>query len=445
MSDQKNHRFLRTLLLAATVICTIVTVAMIVTGRLAGSGYTFVGAFVLAALYAWGGAGTVRGTSFTFWVFAFLAGAMFFPRMFTDWGFDTGVLVIPMLQLIMVGMGTKLSIGDFRKEFARPKGIIVGTVLVFTIMPVAGLLVAKAFNFPPDIAVGVILIGACPGGAASNVMTFLANGNVPLAVTVTTLSTLITPVVTPAIMKLFAGALMDISFLSMFMSSINLIIVPIAAGLISNKILYGKAPWLKRHSSVLAIGVLGFALAFLSVVTPYPGVLGTLRPGMILGLVLIGIVSVTKVIVAVLNGPADWMNRILPKVSMISILFFVTIVVAQNRDELLVVGLLLVAASAIHNIIGYFAGYWGSRAIGLSERDCRTLSIEVGLKNGGLGMGLALNALHSPNAALAPIVFGKWMNLSGSALANYWRQRPTGEEEPAAAVAGTLSAAGGQK
>ena len=133
--------------------------------------------------------------------------------------------------------------------------------------------------------------------------------------------------------------------------------------------------------------------------------------------------------VASLDGPANWMNQILPKVSMVSILLYVTIVVALNRDELLVVGLMLVAASAVHNILGFIVGYWASRAAGLSKRDSRTLSIEVGLKNGGLGMGLALQALNNPNAALAPIVFGKWMNISGSALANFWRGRPTGEAD----------------
>ena len=112
---------------------------------------------------------------------------------------------------------------------------------------------------------------------------------------------------------------------------------------------------------------------------------------------------------------------------MVAIILFVTIVVALNRDKLLVVGLLLVAASAIHNLIGFILGYWGSRAVGLSRQDSRTLSIEVALKNGGLGMGLALEALGSANAALAPIVFGKWMNISGSAIANYWRDKPTGE------------------
>lgn len=368
-----------------------------------------------------------KASSFTFWVFAFLAAAMYYPRLFTNWGFDTNVLVIPMLQLIMFGMGTKLSIADFAKEIRRPKGIVLGTILVFSIMPLVGVLVAKLFQFSPGVAAGVILIGACPGGAASNVMAFLARGNVALCVSVTTLTTLLTPIVTPALMKLFAGALIEVPFLKMMMSSLNLIVVPIAAGLACHGILYGKAAWLSKPAPVTAIGILCFAVAAAVAPLSLPAGMAVLKPGLILGFILAGAVSIAKVAVAALGGPSGWMNLILPKLSMISILLYVTIVVALNRDQLLVVGLMLVAASAVHNLLGYIFGYWVSRAAGLSIRDSRTLSIEVGLKNGGLGMGLALEALNSPDAALAPIVFGKWMNISGSALANFWRGRPTGD------------------
>jgi BASS family bile acid:Na+ symporter len=231
-------------------------------------------------------------------------------------------------------------------------------------------------------------------------------------------------------MQLFAGALIEVPFLKMMMSSLNLIIVPIAAGLVCHGILYGSAPWLKKPAPVVGIGVLSIILAAAIIPLTMPPDLAVLQPGLILGLVLTALVSLTKVIVAALHGPANWMNQILPKLSMLSILLYVTIVVALNRDQLLVVGPLLVAASALHNLLGFVCGYWASRAAGLSQRDSRTLSIEVGLKNGGLGMGLALQALNSPNAALASIVFGKWMNISGSALANYWRGRPTGDPIP---------------
>jgi BASS family bile acid:Na+ symporter len=396
------------------------------TGRIAQAGLPLLAALAAGALYGQADK-RFRASSFTFWVFAFLAAAMYYPRLFTGWGFDTNLLVIPMLQLIMFGMGTRLNLAGFAREFRKPKGIAVGTVLVFSVMPLAGVLVAKLFRFPPEIAAGVILIGACPGGAASNVMAFLARGNVPLCVTVTTLSTLLTPVVTPALMKLFAGALITVPFLKMTMSSLNLIVVPIAAGLVCHQILYGTAPWLRKPAPVLAAGISAFALAAALAPLRLPADLAALKPGLILALALAAAVSIAKVIVEACHGPSDWMNRILPMVSMISILLYVTIVVALNRDQLLRVGLLLVAASAVHNLLGFVAGYWASRAAGLSRRDSRTLSIEVGLKNGGLGMGLALEALNSPGAALAPIVFGKWMNISGSALANYWRGRPTGD------------------
>lgn len=303
--------------------------------------------------------------SFTFWVFVFLSAAIYFPRLFTDWGFNTTVLVVPLIQLIMFGMGTKLSIEDFICEFSHPKGILVGIFLVYTIMPLAGVFVAWIFGFEPEIAAGVILIGSCPGGAASNVMTFLADGNVALSVSLTAFATLISPFTTPLLMKLFAGRLIEIAFLGMMISILKMIILPIAAGLLVNHLFKGRKQLL---------------------------------------------------------------DRLLPYLSMSAILLFVTIVVAHYRDKLLVVGPALIGAAIIHNFIGYILGYWSARLAGLSERDCRTLSIEVGLKNGGMGMGLAMNALNSPDASLAPVVFGKWMNISGSALANYWRQKLCADE-----------------
>ena len=407
------------------LIAFVLTILLIAFGNLQHAGIPMLTAFIAAALFGYV-APRYKSMSFTFWVFAFLVAAMYFPFLFTDWGFNTKVLVIPMLQLIMFGMGTKLSLSDFKQELKKPKGILIGTLMVFTIMPVIGVLVATAFSFPPEIAVGVILIGSCPGGASSNVMAFLARGNVALSVSVTTVATLLTPIVTPALMKLFADQLVEISFLKMMFSSFNLIIVPIAAGLICHNILYSKVRWLQRESNVLALGVLFSVACVTCILVDIPGALATIKPGLILGLALSALVSFAKVIVAKFSGPADWMDKILPSLSMIAILLFVTIVVALNRDKLLEVGLMLVAASAVHNLIGFILGYWGGRAVGLSIQDSRTLSIEVALKNGGLGMGLALDALGNANAALAPIVFGKWMNISGSAVANYWRERPTG-------------------
>ena len=349
------------------IVCLLLTIILLSTGNIARSGLPFVFSFVFAALSV---RGTERwkGSAFTFWVFAFLAAAMYFPWLFTNWfGFNTKHLVLPLIMLIMFGMGTKLSISDFIKEFEHPKGIIVGTVLAYTIMPLAGLILTKFFSLDPAIAVGVVLIGSCPGGVASNVMTYLANGNVALSVTITTFATLISPIATPLLMQLLAGELLDVSFSDMMFTILKIIIAPIVLGLIVNKLLRDKKKWL---------------------------------------------------------------DKILPYFSMIAIIFFVTIVVAHYRDQLVVVGLVLLLISVIHNFLGLSLGYWFSKLIGMNERDCRTISMEVGLKNGGLGMGLALDALKSPAASFAPIVFGKWMNIAGSALANYWREKPADKTNP---------------
>jgi bile acid:Na+ symporter, BASS family len=370
MEGQKNHSLFN-IFLAVSILSLLAVILLVATGSGAKSGIPFVAMFASMALYA-RGTRVLRGSSFTFWVFTFLAAAMYFPWLFTNWGFNTKRLVVPLIQLIMFGMGTKLSVGDFVREFKRPKALIVGTFLIFAIMPLAGFVVAKVFRFEPEIAAGVILIGSCPGGVASNVMAYLANGNIALSVSLTAFATLVSPIVTPLLMKIFAGRLIDIAFFGMMISILKMIILPIAAGLIVNKILHGR----KR-----------------------------------------------------------WFDRILPLLSMTAILFFVTIVVAHYRDELLVVGLALLGAAIVHNFIGYVLGYWAARAAGLSETDCRTISIEVGLKNGGMGMGLALDVLKSPDAAFAPIIFGKWMNISGSALANFWRQKPVKSEESKGAEA----------
>lgn len=363
-----RHKFIFYPLFILMIVCLLFTIILLSTGNVGRAGLPFVFSFVSAAFFV---KGTERwkGSAFTFWVFAFLAAAMYFPWLFTNWGgFNTKHLVLPLIMLIMFGMGTKLSISDFIKEFKHPKGIIIGTVLVYTIMPLAGFILTRFFSLDPAVAVGVILIGCCPGGVASNVMTYLANGNVALSVTITTFATLISPIATPLLMQLLAGELLEVSFLAMMLTILKIIIAPIVLGLILNRILRDKRKWL---------------------------------------------------------------DKILPYFSMIAIIFFVTIVVAHNRDQLIVVGLVLLLISVIHNFLGLSLGYWFSKLMGMNERDCRTISLEVGLKNGGLGMGLALDALKSPAASFAPIVFGKWMNIAGSALANYWREKPAGKEKVA--------------
>ncbi len=266
-------------ILGVACISAFVVVVLLAFGHIASAGPLMLLAFSAAAIYGYVNL-RYKKMSFTFWVFAFLIAALYYPFLFTDWGFNTKVLVIPMLQLIMFGMGTKLSLADFKKELEQPKGIIIGTAMVFTIMPLLGILVAKTFQFPPEIAVGVILIGACPGGAASNVMAFLARGNVALSISVTTVATLLTPIVTPAIMKLFAHELIEISFLKMMFSSFNLIIVPISAGLICHTILYSKAGWLQKDSTIIGLGILFAVGALVSILFPFLGSLQSFNQGL---------------------------------------------------------------------------------------------------------------------------------------------------------------------
>jgi BASS family bile acid:Na+ symporter len=234
-----------------------------------------------------------------------------------------------------------------------------------------GFTIAKTFGFPPEIAAGVILVGCVPSGLASNVMNYIAGSNLPLSVTITAFATIVAPVMTPFWMKLLARQFVPVDFFDMMWGVFRITIIPVAAGLLFNKFMHGKAKWL---------------------------------------------------------------DRLLPAVSMGGIVFIIVVITSAGRDNLLKVGLVLLGAEMIHNIAGYTFGYWGSRLVGLDERSSRTVAIEVGLQNGGMGSALAINVLKSNAAALAPAIFGPWMNISGSVLANWWHSRPVLDSSSAAAT-----------
>jgi bile acid:Na+ symporter, BASS family len=303
-----------------------------------------------------------HGYSFSLWVFAFVAASMFYPEAFRSWnGFELRRLIVPLIQVIMFGMGTSLSASDFVRVFRMPKPVFVCMFLQFTVMPLTGFVLAKLFAFEPEVAAGVILIGACSAGVASNVMVYLAKGSIALSVTMTTCSTLMAPVMTPLGMKILAGQYVPINFLDMMIEIINMIILPVFGGLLFNKLLHGRIGWL---------------------------------------------------------------DRILPVVSMAAICLIIAIITSLSRDKLLEVGARLIVTAMLHNTIGYILGYFGARRFGLDEIAARTVAFEVGLQNGGMASGLAINVLKSSDAALAPAIFGPWMNISGSALASYWRNKP---------------------
>ncbi len=317
----------------------------------------------------------VRGTdtlfksfSFSIWIFASVSFAMFYPEYLLEvGGYKLSNLIVPLIQLIMFGMGTQLSLDDFARVLKTPRGVVVGMACQFTIMPMLGISLALAFDFPAEVAAGVVLIGSCPGGVASNVMAFIAGANLALSISLTAVATMVSPFVTPLLMELLAGQFVPIDAYSMMFSILNMIIVPIVLGLVFNHFLHGKAKWL---------------------------------------------------------------DDVMPVVSMVGIIVIITIITAAGRDSLVSIGLLVVMAAIIHNTAGYLFGYWGSRLLGMDEQSCRTIALEVGMQNGGMASGLAAEMGKIATVGLAPAVFGPWMDVSGSTLANWWRRRALKEELP---------------
>ena len=364
--------------------------------------------------------------TFTFWVLAFTTAAMFHPAWFDTWGgFKLSRLNTLLIQLVMFGMGATLSVQDFLGALKMPKAVIIGMLLQFTVMPVLGLGVATAFGFDPEVAAGVVLIGSCSGGLASNVMVFLARGNVALSVTMTACSTLLAPVMTPLAMKLLAGRLIEINFWTMMLSIINIVMIPIAGGLLANKILVRKQPMgdLLKFLVPVTIAFVAAALAITAGgqhMAGIPATQGLQAQAMWLGgaLLVVGLLFN-----AFLAGHRDAFDRFLPIISMAAICFILAIIAAASRELLLSMGLLLLLAGLIHNCAGYLLGYFLGGLAGLPEQDRRTVAFEVGMQNGGMGVGLATDVLKSPAAALAPGIFGTWMNITGSTLAFWWRDR----------------------
>jgi BASS family bile acid:Na+ symporter len=304
----------------------------------------------------------LKGLSFTLMILAVVSLAMYHPTYFQSVGdFKLSALIIPLLQIIMFGMGTELSIKDFHNVIKMPRGIIIGVVGHYLIMPLVGFAVAHLFNFPPEIAAGIILVGCCPSGLASNVMSYLAKANLALSVSVTTISTLLAPFLTPLLMRLLGGSFVEIDFWGMVWEITKIVILPICAGLIFHYLVRGKFSWLDKAMPLLSMG---------------------------------------------------------------GIVFIITIITAAGRDNLLKVGGLLILATFIHNLSGYFLGYWSGRLMKFHERDCRTIALEVGMQNAGLASGLALAMGKLATAGLAPAIFGPVMNITGSSLASWWHNHP---------------------
>ena len=281
--------------------------------------------------------------------------ALFLPSSFL-W-VDTWA-INPMLGVIMFGMGLTLSPQDFRIVFSRPKDIIIGCLAQFTVMPLLALGLSWAFALPKELALGVILVGCCPGGTASNVITYLAKGDLALSVGMTAMSTLLAPLLTPLLVWLLAGTMVEVDTIGMLLSIVYVVIAPIVVGLIFQRYL----PKFTKNT------------------VPY-----------------------------------------LPAFSSIVIAFVVGIVVSHNADRLLVGGMIVVLVVMLHNLCGLSLGYIIGRLLGLADSKKRAISIEVGMQNSGLASSLAtLHFAAYPLATIPGAIFSVWHNISGALVARIY-------------------------
>lgn len=395
-------------------------------------------AFGLGVVPAW------RGYQFTLWIVAAVTASMIYPGAFLHLG---GVdlrnkwLVLIVVQLVMFGMGTQMSLRDFGGIVRTPRGVLVGILCHFSVMPLVGFGLTRLFHFPPEIAAGVILIGSCSSGLASNVMAYLAGANLALSVTVTAVTTMLAPLFTPLWMKLLAGTLVHVDVVGMMMEIVKIVIVPIGAALLHDYLRHASPKGRRRVWAVTALSLAWLAAmalggwTWLAGRSGGPELLALSVVGFIAGAVVFGVAF------HLVSSRARWISRTMPLASMAGIVYFTTVTTAAGRDSLLQVGALLFLAAVLHNGAGYFFGYWLSRASGLDRNSARAVAFEVGLQNGGMATGLAGAMGKLGTVGLASAIFSPWMNVSGSVLANHWKRRPAsetnrkaGSEEPESGI-----------
>jgi BASS family bile acid:Na+ symporter len=295
--------------------------------------------------------------TFALWVIVFAALALWQPDFFV-W---MKAYIPWILGIIMLGMGMTMTIDDFKGVLQSPKAVLIGVVAQFVVMPGLAYVLCKLFNLPPEIAVGVILVGCCPGGTASNVITYMAKGNVALSVACTSVSTLLAPILTPAIFYLLASQWLKIDAASMFVSILQVVLLPIVIGLILRT-------WLKRQ--------------------------------------------------------VESYIQVMPLVSVIAIVAIVAAIIGGSKAAILQSGLLILAVVILHNGLGYLLGFTAARFFKLPYADSKAIAVEVGMQNSGLGVALAaVHFAASPITAVPSAIFSLWHNISGPALATYWASR----------------------
>jgi BASS family bile acid:Na+ symporter len=285
-------------------------------------------------------------------------------------------------------------------------------------MPLVGFGIAQIFSFPPEIAAGIILIGCVPSGLASNVMSYLAKANLALAVTIGAISTLLSPFVTPMLMKWLGGQFIEVNFWKMMLDILNMIILPIVAGFIFN--LFSRGDTRRKAVQLISYAAVIFLTRLVYMKTSQ----GDFLRGLLVSLAWFFVLPMLAgLLVHQLKIDNKWLEKALSLISMAGIALIVAIITAAGRNSLLEVGALLVITSLLHNLTGYTLGYTLSWLTGMPEKDRRTVAFEVGMQNGGLASGLALQMGKVATVGLAPAIFGPLMNVTGSVLANWWRSR----------------------
>ena len=422
----KNNKIYRVVILSAVLFFVLFAFSYF-SGKLALTGPFLILGFIGLAIGV-RGFETFKGFSYTLWIFTAVTVSMYYPRYFLSVGsFELKLLIVPLLQIIMFGMGSQMSLKDFAGVIQMPKGVIAGVICQYTIMPVVGISVATMFNFPPEIAAGIVLVGTSPSGLASNVMSFIAKANLALSVTLTAFATLLSPLLTPFLMKTLAGQFIEVDFWNMMLGIFNIVILPIVAGLIFNIFaitLVSRKGKIIQLISYFLIIILKNLIAYQTTDATLSLFIKTIFTDVFWFMILpyIG----TFIFKYFAKGNQEWLNKALAFISMLGIGIIITIITAAGRDSLLEVGLLLIVACFIHNMFGYGLGYSVARFIlRMNERDCRTIALEVGMQNGGLASGLALQMGKVATVGLAPAIFGPMMNITGSSLATWWRNKPT--------------------
>jgi BASS family bile acid:Na+ symporter len=371
---------------------------------------------------------------FTAWIGIAFAAGMLFPQSFQKIGgleLRNPWLLLIIIQLVMFGMGIQMKLKDFTHIRTSGKGLMVGLLSQFTIMPLVGFLLAKFSGLPGEVAAGMILLGSCSSGLASNVMVYIAKANLFLSVVLTAMATIAAPLLTPLLMKLLAGEMVQVSFVSMMFDILKIVIVPIGAGLLHDLLKKKNARHLKVVGIISILAALWLVFVALggtrNLLVQSAGInwkqavelFSILCGGFLFGL-LYHIVSIR------------WqkLDLVMPSISMAGIIYITLVTTAAGRDNLLLAGWILLLCAIIHNVGGFALGYWFSRLLGCNARDARTISLEVGLQNGAMASGLASSMGKLSTMGLAAAVFIPWMNIAGSLLANYWRRHPVEESKP---------------